>query len=107
FSKGSNFIILQNLGFISNAKGKVTKVKQTYANDNGVYLMVNSGKIDINRFSRLSEMTVTIFTVTQASMGYFNLLDLGLPVSNDFRQSLSFGPVDNPLSFQRTMIDTY
>lgn len=107
FSKGSNFIILQNLGFISNAKGKVTKVKQTYANDNGVYLMVNSGKIDINRFSRLSEMTVTIFTVTQASFGYFNLLDLGLPASNDFRQSLSFGPVDDPLSFQRTMIDTY
>lgn len=46
-------------------------------------------------------------TFSTISLAFFNLLDSSKQINTKYKQSLSFGEINNPLSYQKTIIDTY
>lgn len=106
---GSNYITLVGVNFETNATGKITKLLHGVVNDDSVYLFWQTKyRIDsVIRYSRLENYFINLNQYPNVAYAYFNLLNTGRPINDDYKQSLSFGVVKNPLFYQKTIIDTF
>lgn len=101
------YITLVGLPFDLNATGTVTKMVHKYNEVDDVYLLVNIPFYLVSNFSGFSTIYLESFARTEMSTAFFNLLQTGRQINQDYGQSLSFGEIESPLFYQRTLIDTY
>jgi hypothetical protein len=99
---------VQGLTYEDDATGEATRLTHNLTTDDNVYLLINSGQRDIEDFSKTQEDFYLEDTAYDTwSLGFFNLVANDTQFNSDYRQSLSFGPITDPLFYQRTLIETY
>lgn len=104
----STYITVRGLTFGITSTGNATRLRHKFTSDDNVYLFINTPNLDTDSFSRLSEMYLgDSTTFSNTAMCYFNLIGNDTLVNNVLKQSLSFGGINNPLSYQRSLLDTY
>jgi hypothetical protein len=104
----STYITVRGLVFDSDATGEVKKLIHGLTTDDSVYLMINSGERNVEDFSKTNDQIyIEGTTYSSASLAFFNLINNATQFNQDYKQSLSFGEIVDPLFYQRTMIDTY
>lgn len=103
----STFISVIGLDFDVTSTGTATLLRHKFTSDNNVYLFVNVPTVQNLFFSSNYSMTIDDFPFTLCSIAYFNLISNGREINTKFKQSLSFGTVNNPLSYQQTILQTY
>jgi hypothetical protein len=104
----STYVTVRGLVFSTSATGKIVKMVHNLTTDDSVYLFVNTGSKDVDDFSNNNTgIYIEDSEYTTASLAFFSLLENNTQVNTDFKQSLSFGEITDPLFYQRTMIDNY
>jgi hypothetical protein len=98
---------LAKLAYDTDATGTVTKLNHKYNESDDVYLLVQIPFYLVTKFSIFSTIKLESFDRTEMSLAYFNLLQQGKTINTDYKQSLSFGEIDHPLFYQRTIVETY
>lgn len=103
----STYMSLYGGVFYTNSPGKITRMRYENTGIDDVFLVVHTGLRLVTDFSQ--ESILYIGTTSRSTWGhsYFNMLATGKPVDSIFKQGLCFGKVNNPLAFQRTLIDAF
>lgn len=89
------------------ATGTATLVRHQFTTDDSVYLFVNAPEMKTREFSSMNQMLIDNSSFSTTAIAYFNLLSNGTVINTKYKQSLSFGSINNPLSYQKTLLDTY
>lgn len=102
----ANHITVHGLPFDTAASGDIIKLSYEYSNSDDVFLMVN---IPLYPSINFSDANILFETTIQTSWGlaYFSILDTAHQINIDYKQSLSFGEIQDPLFYQRTILETY
>lgn len=104
----STYITVNGPTFDATTTGTATLLRHQFTTDDNVYLFVNVQ--NVNK-SFVTSTTTVYFEANPISaniaLAYFNLLSNNTNVNRVFKQSLSFGDVNDPLSYQLTLLDTY
>jgi hypothetical protein len=103
----STFISVRGISFTTNATGTATLLRHKFTTDDSVYLFINVPTIQVLNFSNNVSINIQDSPSTFVSVAYFNLLSNGRQINAKYKQSLSFGGVNNPLSYQLSILDTY
>lgn len=104
----STYIVVNGLSFDSSTTGTATLLRHKFTTDDNVYLFVNVPNINNLFFSSKSSIMLGSSTsFSSAALAYFNLLSNGREINAKYKQGLSFGSINNPLSYQLSVIDTY
>jgi hypothetical protein len=103
----TTYVTVRGLVFSTSATGKIVKMVHNLTTDDSVYLFVNTGSKDVDDFSNNTGVYIEDSEYTTASLAFFSLLENNTQVNTDFKQSLSFGEITDPLFYQRTLIDSY
>lgn len=106
-SVGTGYFEVADIPYSANDTGKVTILITSTSSNDDVFLLVDTG---IQAYSDMSTTTYLYIDNTPyilLSTAFFNLLDTGLPITNQFKQGLSFGSINNPLSYQRNLLETF
>lgn len=77
------------------------------SNNDSVFLFVNTGQRPVSDFSNIDRVYISNTPETSIVYNYFNLLNINKPINTIFKQGLSFGSINNNLSYQRSLLDTY
>lgn len=102
------YIIVNGLSFGGSTTGTATLLRHKFTGDENVYLFVNVNNVSPSFFSSNSSVLIGDSTSSStASLAYFNLLSNNKNINKVFKQSLSFGDVNNPLSYQLSLLDSY
>lgn len=104
---GAGYVEFYGLPFNADAVASLTKFVFSYNETDDVYLMVNIPSYDVSNFSGFSNIHFEDTDYTNMATAYFNLLNTGRQINDDYRQSLSFGEISSPFFYQRTMIETF
>lgn len=103
-----NYIEVDGLDYIEDAKSTITRLRWKLTSDENVYLMVYVQDIEVEDISQTrDDYNLGDTAETVIGYAYFNLINTNTQVNEDHTQGLSFGPVVDPLFYQRTLIDTY
>lgn len=102
-------IVLTGVPFDTAATGTVHKLNFNYASDDNVFLFLNVPNYEISKFSgtTIYQEDSGPVALSNIAMAYFDLINTGRQVNDDFQQSLAFGSPDDTLRYQRTMVDDY
>lgn len=105
----TTYIVVNGPTFDATTTGTATLVRHKFTTDDNVYLFINAHNLEpISFFSSGASILIEESTNSfNASLAYFNLLSNGRQINRVFKQSLSFGAVNHPLSSQVTLLDTY
>lgn len=112
----SSYIEVRGSDYISSTTGTAKLMRHKFTTDKGVYLFANIPNMYVAYFSsrmkRSNGLSVGRYYFEQSNKGqmslaYFNMLSNGQEVNSLFKQGLSFGSIDNPLSYQKSILDTY
>lgn len=103
----TTYIEVNGPSFDTTATGTATLLRHQFTSDNNVYLFANVPNQNNLVFSSNQTMLIENTSFTSASLAYFNLLSNGRQINLKYKQSLSFGGVNNPLSYQLSILDTY
>lgn len=103
----TTYITVNGPAYSATATGTATLLRHQFTTDDNVYLFVNVVNVQNMFYSSINSMLIDNTTFTSASLAYFNLLANGRQINTKYKQSLSFGKVNNPLSYQQTILDTY
>lgn len=104
----STYIELVGLDFDATATGTVTLLNHQFTSDDKVYLFINVANVNNLFFSSIQNMRINDTSVFQSSaLAYFNLLSNNRQINLQYKQSLSFGSINNPASYQLSILDTY
>lgn len=110
-STPSGHITFQGLPFDTAASGTLIKLNYKYSQDDNVFLFLNIPSYPRANFSGASIVFDSggfyPILLTDVALAYFDLINTGKPVNSDFKLSLSFGGIDDPLRYQVTMIESY
>jgi len=106
-SSTSTYFTVRGADYDADTTGTATLLQHKFTTDDNVYLFVNIPNKSTLFFSRLSSMYLGLSSFSNTSLAYFNMLNNGRQVNTKYKQSLSFGEVNNPLSYQQTMLQTY
>lgn len=98
---------LNDLPFDTDATASITKLIPKYNDTDDVYLLWNVPFYDVNKFSGFESIKLETGNRLFMSFAYFSLLDLNRQVNIDYKQSLTFGDIEDPLFYQRTILQTY
>lgn len=105
----STYITVKGGSYDANASGSSTLLRHKFTTDDSVYIFINIANTSVSQLSSIAGFTIdesaTVYTTT--STAYFNMLSNGRPINRIYKQSLSFGTVNNPLSYQLTLLDAY
>lgn len=104
----STYITVNGPDFDTTGTGTATLLRHKFTTDDNVYLFINSPNLSTTFFSSKSEMILednNTFNIT--ALAYFNLLSNNTLINHVYKQSLSFGAVNNPLDYQLSLLDTY
>lgn len=101
-------IFINGLFYGGSTTGTATLLNHKSTGDDNVYLFVNVDNVSPSFFSSNSSILIGDSTTSStASLAYFNLLSNGKQINRVFKQSISFGEVNNPLSYQASLLDIY
>lgn len=103
----STYITVNGPSFDVSSTGTATLLKHQFTTDNNVYLFANIQNQNNLVFSSNSSMLIENTSFISSSLAYFNLLSNGRQINTKYKQSLSFGGINNPLSYQFSLLDTY
>ena len=106
-SVGAGYFEVIDIPYSANNTGKATILITSTSSNDDVFLLVDTG---IQAYSDMSTTTYLYIDNTPyilLSTAFFNLLDTGLPITNQFKQGLSFGSINNPLSYQKNLLETF
>lgn len=99
------------LPFDTAATGSITKLNYTYSTSEDVFLFLNIPNYQVSKFSTapivFDSGTFYPIEVTNMALAYFDMINTGKQVNQDFIYSLSFGGIDDVLRYQTTMIESY
>lgn len=106
---GAGYIQLRDSTFIANATGTIQAMSHISGGDDGVYLLVNTKyRLDnVSQYSRSGKYYLQANDYGNVAYAFFNILNTGVPINSSYTQSLSLGEIENPLSYQFTIIDKY
>lgn len=102
----SGYVEVNSIGYISDTAATISKLDHKLTTDNSVYIMsviTPTSVADVLGESLIVE-GVSQDTVMTA---FFNLLRIGKFFESKYKQGLSFGSVNSPYQFQKTLIQTY
>jgi len=103
----TGYLALRGMSFMGTATAEVSKINFRYSTNDGVYLLINLPDKSVSDFSGLSSIELgEANSYNTYAYAYFNLLNTGKNI-NAYTQGLSFGEVDNALSYQSTLVDSY
>lgn len=106
-SVGSGYFEVSEVVYLGNDTGKATiQVVKTTSDDN-VYIFLNTGLRTYIDISTYNNIYIGSTSVSSVGYSYFNLLDIKKQINTIFTQGLSFGKINNTLSYQRTLLDTF
>lgn len=105
--QATGYVEFQGLIFDGNANATLTKLSYTYNNSDDVYLLVNIPLYSVTNFSSNSSILLESTEKTELGIAYFSLLNTNRQINTDYKQSLSFGEIEDPLFYQRTLLQTY
>lgn len=100
-------ILVNGLFFGGAATGSAVLLRHKSTDDNNVYLMANIPNLSNLNYSGNASMLIENTSFSSASLAYFNMLANGRQVNAKYKQGLSFGDVNHPLSYQLSLLDTY
>lgn len=108
-SMGTAYITLEGLTFNTDATGNITRIAHEVSTDDNVYLFWQTEyDVDsVSKFSRIQYYYIKGNQYPNVAYPYFNMLSVGKEFNDLYKQSLSFGRVSNPLSYQRTILEKY
>lgn len=106
-AKGTGYIEVYGLTFDTDATAKVTRLNYDYNDTDTVFLLWNIAFYQVSDISQFSNFRFGAGNRTFASYGYFSLLDTGKQVNQDFKQSLSFGAINDLSFYQFTILEIY
>lgn len=104
---GVGYIQCSGPVFDTDATAKIEKLLHKFTTDDNVYLFLNIPNYQINKASSLNLFNINNNFFFNASIAYFNLLNTNRQINKDFKQGLSFGEIDDPLFYQRTLLEDY
>ena len=93
--------------FATDATLTATKLDYVYGNSDDVFLFVNIPNYELSKFSGREFIFLEGNSENNWAVAYFDLINTGRQINEDFIYSLSFGGIDDPLHYQVTMIDQY
>lgn len=104
---GAGYIQCVGPVYDTNATAKIEKLLHKFTTEDNVYIFIN-----IPNYSLSDVKPGSVFYLDQsfffsAAIAYFNLLNTNNQINRDFKQGLSFGEIEDPLFYQRTMLQTY
>lgn len=104
----TGYFTVRGLVYAGAATGDVIRLIHNFTTDDSVFLLINTGPKSVSYFSALhSSFYIKNESVSTFTVGFFNLIKNGTAINLDFKQSLSFGQITDPLFYQKTMLDTY
>lgn len=104
----STYIEVRGLAFDTDTTGAMTRLSHVLTSDDSVYIFINSGERDVVDFSNTDDsLYIEDSNYTEASLAFFNLIQNDTQFNTDFKQSLSFGAITDPLFYQRTLMESY
>ena len=98
--------IVTDIPFDTAASGDIIKLDYTYANADEVFLFVNIPTYPVENFSG-TNILLEEDEQTEMGLAYFALLNTNRQINIDYKQSLSFGEIEDPLFTQRTILETF
>lgn len=111
FAPGS--VRLQNCAYLGDATGKITLLRYARSDSDDSFLLISAAYanlttfLEVSQFSKLTSIYVEENTYEVMAYAFFSMINIGVYLNVTFNQSLSFGPVNNPLFYQKTIIETY
>lgn len=107
-SVSAGSILCIGLVFTVNATGTVTRMLHSFTTEDNVYLFLNVPDYPLMDAAAVSQFYLDEdLAGSNVAIAYFSLLNQNKPINEQYKQSLSFGPIDNPLFYQRTILETY
>lgn len=101
-------IFVNGLFYGGSTTGTAVLLRHKFTDDDNVYLFINVNNVSPSFYSSNSSILISEATTSSlSSVAYFNLLSNGKQINRVFKQSLSFGEVNNPLNYQVNLLDTY
>jgi hypothetical protein len=93
--------------FATDAILTATKLDYVYGNSDDVFLFINIPNYELSKFSGREFIYLEGNSENNWAVAYFDLINTGRQINQDFIYSLSFGGIEDPLHYQVTMIDSY
>lgn len=106
-AQATGYFELAGVGFDATATATVTKLNYTYNNSDDVFLLVNIPLYETSKFTGNPSILFEDEVKTSLGLAYFALLNTNRQINIDYKQSLSFGEIQDPLFYQRTILETY
>jgi hypothetical protein len=104
----NTYLEVNGLSFNTSDSGTCTLLRHKFTSDDNVYLFVNVPNVNNLFYSSNQSFYINRSTTFMTSaLAYFNLLSNGRQINLQYKQSLSFGTVENPISYQLTILQTY
>lgn len=104
---GDYFIKVLGMPYDGNSTGKATAMIHQFTDEDNVYMMVHVPNYSVNDFSPINDIYIDVTPLNTAAVAYFNLINIGELINEQYTQGLSFGPVNDPLFYQRTLLEKY
>lgn len=103
----TGWVEFDGLLFESSATATLTRMLYVYNEDDNVFIFIYIPSYQLVKFT--SNEFILLGTTPQPLWGlaYFAIIDSGLQINIDYKQSLSFGEIEDPLFYQRTILETY
>jgi hypothetical protein len=105
-SLGAGYIELSGVSFDVDARAKATKMNFIYNDSSDVYVLHHVPLYQVADFSGLTFFRLENTDLETLAYAFFNLMDTGRQVNEDFKLSLSFSN-NNTLCYQQTMTEQY
>lgn len=103
----STYITVRGTTYTSDATGDVIKITHQLTTDDSVYIMSVIRQTDTNDIFDRNDIWLNDTAMSSYSIAFFNLLRLGRNIEAKYKQGLSFGEINDPVFFQKTLIQTY
>jgi len=103
----TTYIVVVGLTFDTTATGTATLLRHKFTTDDNVYLFFNVAFVENLFFSSHLAYVIETTPFTLTAMAYFNILGNATPINHVYKQSLSFGEVNNSLSYQLSLLESY
>jgi hypothetical protein len=102
---GAGWVELTGMTYSTNTTGTIAKLEYDYSNDDDVFILINVPNYSVPNFSGNDSFLLETTAKTSMGFAYFDLIDTGRQVNEDFIYSLSFGGIESPLQYQVTMTE--
>jgi hypothetical protein len=104
---GADYIKCLGMVYSEDAFAKATAMIHESTDSDDVFLMVNVPNKAVEDFSPIIDVYLEFTPLSTMAIAYFNMIYLGEPINEEYTQGLSFGNIQDPLSYQRSLIEKY